>query len=161
MVLTTKPSPSQLLPNRHQLEVARGEAMTRKTLFVLTALNLGLVLTSLALQLRPAFADETPTTLRGRALEIVDSEGRVRASLQLMPASVSKDGTPYAETVLFRLITERGRPSVKLGASEQESGASFAGPTGTKDTYVVINAGSNESALKLRSETGRELILKP
>jgi hypothetical protein len=135
--------------------------MTRKSLFVLTALNLGLVLTSLALQLRPAFADETPTTLRGRALEIVDSEGRVRASLQLMPASVSKDGTPYAETVLFRLITERGRPSVKLGASEQESGASFAGPTGTKDTYVVINAGSNESALKLRSETGRELVLKP
>jgi hypothetical protein len=36
--------------------------------------------------------------------------------------------------VLLRLITERGRPSVKISASEETAGATFAGPSDTTST---------------------------
>jgi hypothetical protein len=65
------------------------------------------------------------------------------------------------ETVLLRLITERGRPSVKIGSSEPVSGLSFAGPTGTKDTYVILQAKGTASSLKLRNEDRREQVLGP
>jgi len=99
--------------------------------------------------------------LRGRALEIVDSEGRVRASISILPPGPSQGGAEMSETVLFRLITERGRPTVKIGSSEPHSGLSFAGPTNTKDTYVVLEAKGTTTSLKLRAEDGREQVLRP
>ena len=63
--------------------------------------------------------------------------------------------------VRLRVVTERGRPSVKIGASEQSSGISLAGPTGTKDTYAILEANANISSLKLRAEDGREQVIKP
>jgi len=39
--------------------------------------------------------------------------------------------------MLLRLITERGRPSVKIDASEEAAGMSLTGPWGTKQTYVI------------------------
>jgi hypothetical protein len=63
--------------------------------------------------------------------------------------------------VLLRLITERGRPSVKIGASEQASGLSFAGPTGTRDTYVILESRDKASMLRIRNEDGREQVVKP
>lgn len=62
---------------------------------------------------------------------------------------------------MLRLITERGRPSVKIGASEEVAGLSFAGPTGTKDTYVILESKGTASSLKLRNEDGREQVLRP
>jgi hypothetical protein len=54
--------------------------------------------------------------LRGRGLEIVDQQGRVRASISILPAGKSSSGDDYAETVLLRLITglrnEDGRRQV-------------------------------------------------
>jgi hypothetical protein len=73
----------------------------------------------------------------------------------------SPNGEEEAETVLRRLITERGRPSVKMASSEPASGLSFAGPTGTKDTYVTLGAKGTTSSLKLRNENGREHIIAP
>jgi len=67
----------------------------------------------------------------------------------------------YAETVLLRLITERGRPSVKLGASEEVAGISLAGPTGTGDTYMILEAKGASSSSRLRNEDGREQTVKP
>jgi len=99
--------------------------------------------------------------LRGRALEIVDGQGRVRASLGVLPAGTSAQGDRFAETVLLRLITEKGRPSVKIGSSEEAAGVSFAGPTGTKDTWVILEAKGTASSLKLRNEDGRETVVKP
>jgi hypothetical protein len=113
------------------------------------------------LQLRPAFADGEPPVLRGRGLEIVDGQGRVRASISLLPSGKTPSGDEYSETVLLRLITERGRPTVKIGSSEPQSGLSFAGPTGTKDTYVTLQAKGTSSSLKLRNEDGREQVLGP
>jgi hypothetical protein len=56
----------------------------------------------------------------------------------VLPSSRSPNGEDQAETVLLHLITERGRPSVKIGSSEPTSDLSLAGPTGTKDTYVIL-----------------------
>jgi hypothetical protein len=85
----------------------------------------------------------------------------VRASLEVLPAATSAAGVRSQETVLLRLITERGRPSVKIAASEQASGISLAGPTGTKDTYAILEASASISSLKLRAEDGREQVIKP
>jgi len=100
----------------------------QRLLIVLTLVNLALLIFTLA-HMRPAVAEGVPPVLRGRALEIVDERGRVRASLNVLPAGTQPNGETYPETVLLRLITERGRPSVKIGASEQAAGVSFAGPT--------------------------------
>jgi hypothetical protein len=132
----------------------------QRLLIVLTLLNLALLIFTLA-QTRPAVAEAAPQVLRGRALEIVDERGRVRASLNVLPAGRQPNGEAYSETVLLRLITERGRPSVKIGASEQAAGVSLAGPTNTKDTYVILEAKGTASSLRLKNEDGREQIVKP
>lgn len=132
-----------------------------RTLVALTMLNLAMCLVSISVQLRPAFADGAPPVLRGRALQIVDGQGRVRASIDVLPGTTSPGGEEHAETVLFRLITERGRPSVKIGSSEPASGLSLVGPTGTSDTYVILQAKGTESSLKLRNEDRRERVVEP
>jgi hypothetical protein len=38
---------------------------------------------------------------------------------------------------------------------------SFAGPTGTRSTYVILEAKQNTSSLKLRNEDGREQVVSP
>jgi hypothetical protein len=134
---------------------------TPRSLVALTTVNLALLLLVVAQQLRPAFAQAEPSVLRGRALEIVDAQGRVRASISVLPSSKSPNGDEQAETVLLRLITERGRPSVKIASSEPASGLSFAGPTGTKDTYVILETKGTTTSLKLKNENGREQVLVP
>jgi len=131
---------------------------TSRALIALTALNMMLVLVSLV---RPVLAEAPPAVLRARALQIVDEQGRVRASLAVLPATASSAGVATQETVLLRLITERGRPTVKIGASEEQSGISVAGPTGTTDTYAILNADATTSSLRLRSEDARERVIKP
>ncbi|MET0163663.1 MAG: hypothetical protein ABW318_01505 [Vicinamibacterales bacterium] len=134
---------------------------TPQTLVALTVVNLALLIVSVAVQLRPALADGAPPVLRGRALQIVDGQGRVRASIDVIPATTSPSGEEHAETVLLRLITERGRPSVKIGSSEPASGLSLVGPTGTSDTYVILQAKRTSSSLKLRNEDRRERVVEP
>ena len=131
----------------------------RFNLYALTALNLGVLAFSVAQQLRPAFAQGELPVLRGSGLQIVDSQGRIRASISVLPRGDSAD--EQAETVLLRLITERGRPTVKIAASEPASGLSFAGPTGTKDSYVILQTKGTRSSLKLRNEGGGEQIVEP
>jgi hypothetical protein len=130
---------------------------TPRNLIALTVLNSVLLAALLVQVLRPAFADDQLPVLRGRGLQIVDSQGRVRASISVLPP----EKTDQSETVLLRLITEKGRPSVKIAASEPSSGLSFAGPTGTRDTYVVLQAEGKTTSLKLRNEAGHEQVLSP
>jgi len=130
-------------------------------LFVLTLVNVALV-TLTATQPRAAAAtNDAVPVLRARALEIVDAEGRVRASIAVYPAKTQSDGELSSETVLLRLITERGRPSVKIAASEQSSGLALVGPTGTKATWVQIGANGTVSMLTLKNEDGRERVVTP
>jgi len=127
---------------------------TQRLVVVLTLVNLALLIFTLA-RTRPAIAEIVPV-LRGRSLEIVDERGRVRASIDVLPAKAQEH-----ETVLLRLITERGRPSVKIGASEQAAGLSLAGPSNTKNTYVILEAQGTASSLTLKNEDGRAQIVKP
>jgi hypothetical protein len=130
------------------------------SLGALTALNLAVFYMTHA-GMHPVDAQATAPVLRGRALEIVDDQGRVRASLSVLPAGTSEAGDRHLETVLLRLITERGRPSVKIGASEESAGLSFAGPTGTKETWIVLASNGTSSSLRLKNEDGREQVVKP
>jgi len=132
-----------------------------RLVLALTLANVALLVACAAQFVRPATAQPESGVLRGRALEIVDDQGRVRASISVLPASKSSSGESYSETVLLRLITELGRPSVKIGASEQTAGLSLAGPTGTKSTYVILEAKGDVTSLVLRNEDGHQQIVRP
>ena len=79
----------------------------QRLLLVLTMVNLALLIFTLT---RSAAAEGVPPVVRARALEIVDERGRVRASLNVLPAKTEPSAEASAETVLLRLITERGPP---------------------------------------------------
>jgi len=124
---------------------------------VLTGINLVLCFLLLP-ELHPGEANqEGAPVLRGRALEIVDEQGRVRASITVEPA-VTMDGKDYAETVLLRLTDPRNGPIVKLVASEEGSalGLSDDGEGG-----VQVFARRRGSLVRVVSREGREQVLKP
>jgi hypothetical protein len=134
-----------------------------RSLQILTALNLLLLLFGLGQSRAAAAADGIAPVLRGRGLEIVDGRGRVRASIQILPPDPNfkmPDGTVgYKETVLLRLINSEGRPNVKLGAGESGSGLLLAGPE--DPTYVQILAEGKTTSLKLINREGRQQVIKP
>ncbi len=134
---------------------------TQPVLVALTLVNLTLFIVALTPLARAAPGDQAVPVLRGRALEIVDQQGKVRASIRVYPASSQKGGEIYPETVLLRLITERGRPSVKLSASEPLSGLALVGMSGTKQTYAQLGARGTASSLTLKNEDGRERVVAP
>ena len=137
--------------------------MKMQRLFIaLTIVNLGLLIFLLA-QIRQVGADSVAPVLRGRELEIVDEQGRVRASIKVHPEDRTfkmPDGkTGYPETAMFRLIDSKGRPEVKLGASEQGGGLGLVGVSDT--THVILQAEGADSSLKLTNKDGRQQIVKP
>lgn len=135
---------------------------TQRIGIVLTVINLVILMLTLS-HLRPATADGVTPVLRGRALEIVDDQGRVRASIKLHPADqtfkMPNGKTGYPETVMFRLIDANGRPEVKLGATEQGGGLGLIGVTDS--TQVLLQAEGMESSLKLTNKNGRQQLIKP
>jgi hypothetical protein len=135
---------------------------TQNLLAVLTTVNLGL-LGYLVFQPRLAVAStpDIPAVLRGRALEIVDAGGRVRASIAVIPEDpkVIWKGEPYPETVLLRLMSPDGRPNVKLGASHTGSALLIGGEA--NPTYIQVLAEGGEATLKLINNTGTERVIKP
>lgn len=136
----------------------------KRLLVAITGLNMFLLVFSLS-QTRALVAEGEgiAPVLRGRALEIVDDRGRVRASITVLPADPDfkmPDGTRgYPETVLLRLITSKGRPNVKLGASERGAGLLIGGES--DPTYVQILAEGRGTSLKLSNKDGREQLIKP
>jgi hypothetical protein len=133
-----------------------------RLLVALTALNVVLLVLSFT-RLDAVAADDAAQVLRGRALEIVDAHGRVRASISVMPAAPSlkmPDGTTgYPETVLLRLITSGGRPNVKLATTEDGAGLGLGGES--NPTYVQVLARGGTTSLKLTDRDGREQLIKP
>jgi hypothetical protein len=128
-----------------------------RLLVALTVLNLGLLALLLA-QFRPPEAAGAAPVLRGRALEIVDEQGRVRASILLHPAG-TVDGKPYPETVMLRLVDPHGRPFVKLGGSERGAGLGLLGESDT--AHVILKAEGPSTSLKLANKDGKERLLEP
>jgi hypothetical protein len=135
----------------------------QQCLMALTGTNLVLLIGLLAVG-RPTGAQAVAPVLRGQALEIVDPQGRVRASLVIQPADprvTLPSGETSPETVIFRLIDPHGRPSVKIATSVQGSGLSLTGQATTHDTYVVLKAEGTSSSLKLRNEDRQERVVQP
>ena len=135
---------------------------TQNLLAVLTAVNLGLLGYQVVKpHTATASTADVPAVLRGRALEIVDERGKVRASITVLPEDpkVIWKGKPYPETVLLRLISAEGRPNVKLGASQKGAGLVIGGES--NPTYVQVLADGGESTIKLIDKAGTERLIKP
>ena len=134
---------------------------------VLTLVNFGVVIFLFLHHISAVEASSPATILRGSGLEIVDAQGKVRASIQIQPegparmadGAVARDGKVYPETVLFRLIRPDGRPSVKIATSEQGSALTLGG--GIDPTYIVLSADGGNPSLSLTNKDGRLQIIKP
>src|SRR5207245_10766532 len=135
---------------------------TQALLVALTMANLAL-LSYQVLQPHTTIAavPDEPRVLRGRALEIVDDRGRVRASIALLPEDpkVIWNGKPYPETVLLRLMSPEVRPNVKLGASKRGSGLLIGGES--DPTYIQVIAEGGDSKLRLINKDGLERLITP
>ena len=131
---------------------------TQTLLSVLTVVNLGVLGYQSLHTPHPA---TPPDVIRGRGLEIVDDQGKVRASITLMPEDpkVLWKGKPYPETVLLRLMTAEGRPNVKLGASKMGSALLIGGES--DPTYIQVLAEGGETTVRLKNKDGRERVLRP
>lgn len=128
--------------------------MKRETAFgLLTAANFVLLAGIGVSKVLPATAQDMPEVLRAGGLEIVDREGRLRASISIQPAV---EGT--TETALFRLIHPNGQPSVKIGASMTGAALSFVG--GDDFSHIILEADGGETRLKM-VEDGRERLIEP
>ena len=73
----------------------------QRLLIVLTVVNLGLLMFLLLPRIGPASANDAAPVLRGRALEIVDAQGRTRATLNVIPASTQANGENYRRPCCF------------------------------------------------------------
>jgi hypothetical protein len=131
-------------------------------LIALTVVNLALLLFSLTRSAAMQSHGDS-TMLRGRGLEIVDEQGKVRASITVFPEDPKvqmPDGTTgYPETVLLRLIDPNGRPNVKIQATELGGGVGFGGAD--DPTYAMLSAKGTSSSLKLTNQDGIEQIISP
>ncbi len=78
----------------------------------------------------------------------------------MLPASIFKPtGKAYPETVIFRLIDAKGRPEVKIVASEEGGGLGFVGDS--DETQVKLEAVKTESSLTLTNKEGKQQQVKP
>jgi predicted NAD/FAD-binding protein len=101
--------------------------------------------------------------LRGRALEIVDERGQVRASITVFAADSTitmPDGTTgYPATVLLRLRDSHGHPNVKIEATDDGAGLILGGSADR--TYVQALARGVTTSLKLSNKDGRAQVIRP
>ena len=140
---------------------------TQRIFIALSVFNLGLTIFLLA-QLHRVDARSTDPgspapVLRGSSLEIVDDQGRVRASIKTHPGDPNfkmPDGsTGYPETVMFRLIDPKGRPEVKIGASVEGGAVGLIGENDT--THALLEAKGVDTSLKLTNKAGKQQLIKP
>lgn len=132
----------------------------QRLLFLLTALN-GVLLVFLLAETQKASAQGVAPVLRGRALEIVDDAGTVRASI-----TKYGPGPTYSDIVVFRLHDRSGKPMVKLDTHEAGPGGvrkgSGLGLLGDSDeTQAFIGADGPVSKVGLKNSDGKERRTEP
>jgi hypothetical protein len=133
---------------------------TQPVLVGLSVVNLILLAFLLVSHTAPVLAYQRVPVLRGSALEIVDGRGRVRASIKVQPAETFEPtGRKYPETVVLRLIDPRGRPVVKIAASEEGGGLSLVGDS--DETRLLLKAEGAGSSLRLTNKAGGEQLIEP
>jgi hypothetical protein len=135
---------------------------SQRLLIVLSVVNLALLG---FLLIRPAVAagNDAAPILRGRALQLVDERGRVRASIDLYPADPNvtmPDGTRgYPETVVLRLISSKGAPNVKLAATEDGSALVLGGEA--NPTHIQLLSRGAATSITLSDKDGHSQVIKP
>jgi len=129
----------------------------------LTVINLAILMfTFVSGHERSSVADDVVPVLRGKKLEIVDDQGKVRAQIVVNPASTGPDGRKYPGGALLRLIDPNGRPAVKLGGSTDGSGMSLAGDSEKREwNGVQILADERGSTIILTNKDGHVQTIKP
>jgi hypothetical protein len=96
-----------------------------------------------------AAAGPVPDVLRGRALELVDERGRIRARLNMEPGG----------DVVFRLLDQEGTIRVKLGAGTDGSGLLLANDATEPGVHIL--AKPQGSSVRLADKNGRERLITP
>jgi hypothetical protein len=135
--------------------------MTRtQFLAALTLVNLGLLAYQLVQETRVSAQDVAPV-LRGRALEIVDEQGRIRASITRYGG-----GPTYSDIVVFRLHDRQGKPMVKLDTHEAGPGATMKGSGlgllgESDDTQAFIGTSAGMSKVDLKNGNGERRQFQP
>ena len=133
--------------------------MTQRLAICLTIVNL-ILLVGILVENRPLSAQGAPGVLRGSGLEIVDAQGRVRASIGILAES-----STYPETVILRLIDRNLKPTVKLTTQEGMTGypkGSGMGFLGASDaTQAYIGAGGATSKVELKNNDGQRQLVTP
>ncbi len=132
---------------------------TQRLSLVLTTINLVILGCTLAPE-RPAIAAPgVAPVLRARALEIVDDQGRVRASIAVYPPT-AVDGRQHPETVLLRLTDPKNGPVVKIEASEEGSGLwlSDDSPQGGVRLMAKKHTGT---FVQVTNKDGKEQFVRP
>ena len=131
---------------------------TQRVAIGLTVINLGLLIFLLA-QFRSADAQDVAPVLRGRALEIVDAQGQVRAQI-LVHGPETVNGKTYPETVLFRMATAQRAPLMKLTVSEDGSALGLSDDS--QPGGIELRANRNKgNFVKVVNREGREQMIKP
>jgi hypothetical protein len=113
----------------------------------LGALNLA-ILGGVALRTRPV-ESQGGEVLRGRALELVDERGKIRARLNVEPGG----------EVVFRLLDQQGTIRVKLGAGREGSGMLLANDATEPGVHILANAGG--SSVRIVNKDGSERVIAP
>ena len=134
--------------------------LARLTL-VLSLVNLGLFVCLIAQTNRGAAQDVVPV-LRGRGLEVLDDQGRVRASITTY--GKGNDGGTYDDIVVFRLHDRVGKPMIKLDTHTTANGlkGSGLGLLGASDeTQAYIGTNGPNAKVDLKNGDGRRQQVQP
>ena len=90
---------------------------TQRFLIAISAFNVACAAVSLSqLPRAKAAGPEVSDVVRTRHLEVVDTAGRVRASITVHPAKAGEE-----EAVVLRLVNPEGMPGVKLALGGQSN----------------------------------------
>jgi hypothetical protein len=139
-----------------------------RALTALSLINLGILIFIVSHHTARVQASGPESVLRGRALEIVDAQGKVRASISINPQGPARkaDGSPsewgdkiFPEAVVFRLIRPDGRPSVKIATTKRGPGLDLS--EGVDPTYIVLTTEGGEASLTVTNKDGRHQVIKP
>jgi len=108
-----------------------------------------------------AAGQPTLPVLRGRALEVVDEQGLVRASIRVHgPETVN--GRQYPGAVVLVMGDPRGAPGVKLAASTDGAGLGLSSGQRLSDGRSVgIQLHAGDPVVLLIDKDGRERSLRP
>ena len=124
----------------------------------LTLTNAGLLVLLLVSQFRAVSAGQAvEPVLRGRALQIVDEQGRVRAEI-LVHGPETVNGIRYPEAVLFRMADPTSGPVVKLTAA---ANGSALGLSDDARGGIQLYARDTASFVRVVDKQGHERIVRP